>query len=396
MSGVPYARLSGFYALHFAVLGAFVPFWSLYLEHLGLDKFAIGQMLAIIMGTKVFSPYLWGWVADRTGHHLAVIITTVAGSLASFALTLWVTGFWPLALVTGLFGFFWHAALPQFEAVTMDFLGDAVHRYSQIRLWGSLGFIAVVLLAPLLLEARGVAFLPQLVLVLLALLLANALLLPRPPELAHESGQGMARVLTRPAVLAFLLVCTLQLVSHGPYYTFYTLYAGLHGYDLTAAGWLWALGVIAEVLLFLVMHRLLARHDAVRLLQLSVALTALRWGLIALVPDNLPLMLLAQVLHAASYGLFHASAIHLVYRLFSGRLRGRGQALYASASFGLGGAIGAFAGGYAWETWGPAWSFGLAALIALIALGVAVFGMRGLLLPADGRPSMMAQTARRP
>ncbi|HHJ12708.1 MAG TPA: MFS transporter [Chromatiales bacterium] len=386
MTRIPHVRLSAFYALHFAVLGAFVPFWSLYLEHLGLDKIAIGQMLAIIMGTKLFSPYLWGWVADRTGRHLPVIVTTVAGSLASFALTLWVTGFWPLALVTGLFGFFWHAALPQFEAVTMDFLGSAVHRYSQIRLWGSLGFIAVVLGAPPLLERYGIGRLPEMVLLLLALLLVTALLLPRPPQVVHHSDGRIDGVLRRPAVIAFLLVCALQLVSHGPYYTFYTLYAGLHGYDMTTAGWLWALGVMAEVGLFLVMHRLLDRHHAVRLLQISVALTALRWLLIALVPDHLPLMLLAQVLHAASYGLFHASAIHLVYRLFPGRLRGRGQALYASASFGLGGALGALLGGYAWEIWGPAWSFGLAALVALAALLLSLLGLRHLLPVATERP----------
>ncbi|MDX1335240.1 MAG: MFS transporter, partial [Gammaproteobacteria bacterium] len=167
-----------------------------------------------------------------------------------------------------------------------------------------------------------------------------------------------------------------QLVSHGPYYTFFTIYVQESGYSLDLAGQLWALGVFAEVILFLWMHRLLVRFRAAHLFQLSILLTALRWLLTALFVDSLPVLLFSQLLHAASYGLFHATAIHMIFSMFPGRLQGRGQALYASFSFGLGGAVGALFSGYIWESWGASWSFGMAAITSLLALLIAFLGLR--------------------
>jgi MFS family permease len=90
------------------------------------------------------------------------------------------------------------------------------------------------------------------------------------------------------------------------------------------------------------MHRLLPGVGARRMLILSLLFTALRWLLIGHFPQSLPVLLAAQVLHAASFGTFHAAAIHLVHHYFTGRHQGRGQALYGGVSFGAGGAIGSF------------------------------------------------------
>ena len=376
MPRVPYFRLSGFYLFYFASLGALVPFWSLYLEHLGFGKVEIGQLIAFLMAPKIFAPYLWGWFADHSQRRISVIRYAALGAALSFSGTLWVTGYLPLALVTGLFGFFWHAALPQFEAVTMDHLGSEVHHYSRIRVWGSIGFILVVMGLPWLLAGQEIAYLPHLVLVLLALIFVTTLGIRDFPRGEVDAPVPVSSVLRRVDVLTLLVVSLLQLISHGPYYTFFTIYLQDHGYSLSLAGELWALGVAAEVVLFLFMHRLLLRFDAARLLQVSILITVLRWLLIALFADEIMALLVAQLMHAASYGLFHASAIHMVYRMFPGRLQGRGQALYASFSFGLGGALGAFYSGYVWEAWGASWSFGLAALIALLAFIISLAGLR--------------------
>jgi PPP family 3-phenylpropionic acid transporter len=376
MPSLLYLRLSGFYLFYFASLGALVPFWSLYLDSLGFSKVEIGQLIAFLMAPKIFAPYLWGWFADHSEQRISVIRYASLGAAITFAGTLWVTGYLPLALVTGLFGFFWHAALPQFEAVTMDHLGDEVHHYSRIRVWGSIGFIAVVMGLPWMLEGRDILYLPHLTLILLVLIFVTTLGMKDFPRGDLDGPVPVTTVLRRVDVLALLIVSFLQLVSHGPYYTFFTIYLQDHGYSLGLAGQLWALGVGAEVILFLFMHRLLGRFDASRLLQASILITVLRWALIALFPDQIAILLIAQMMHAASYGLFHASAIHMVYGMFPGRLQGRGQALYASFSFGLGGAIGAFYSGYAWESWGASWSFGVAAMISLVAFVIALAGLR--------------------
>jgi PPP family 3-phenylpropionic acid transporter len=155
--------------------------------------------------------------------------------------------------------------------------------------------------------------------------------------------------------------------SHGVYYTFYTIYLEGHGYSRGIIGQLWAFGVIAEVLAFLVMHRLLKRFSLHNLLITSLGLASLRWLLIGYYPGLLTVLLFAQTLHAASFGLFHAVAIQFIFQYFPGQLQGRGQALYSSFSFGAGSAIGSLSSGYLWDTIGAQESYLLAALTCGIA-----------------------------
>jgi PPP family 3-phenylpropionic acid transporter len=376
MQAVPYFRLSGFYFFYFASIGILVPFWSLYLNHLGYDKVEIGQLVSILMAPKIFAPYLWGWLADHSQRRIQVIRFATLGSALVFSLTLWVTSFPELAAISALFGFFWHAALPQFEVVTLDHLGEDKHHYSRIRVWGSVGFILVVMVLPWLFDRTSIDYLPLLSLIILGMIFVMTIGMR---DFAHAQDRGddsILRVIAKPAVIALMLASFLQLVSHGPYYTFFTIYMREHGYSLELAGQLWALGVFAEVALFLAMHRLLMRFKASWLLQLSILITLVRWIITATLADWLPALLFAQLMHAASYGLFHAAAIHMVHQMFPGILHGRGQALYASFSFGLGGSLGALMSGYTWVTLGDKGSFLIAAMVAALGYVIAVIGLR--------------------
>jgi PPP family 3-phenylpropionic acid transporter len=182
--------------------------------------------------------------------------------------------------------------------------------------------------------------------------------------------------LRRPEVIAFLIACFLMQGSHGPYYAFFSIYLQDHGYLSTQIGWLWALGVGAEIAVFLVFHRWLRKFGAVRLFQISIIITAARWVLLAFFVEQISVLLFAQVLHAASYGLFHAAAIELVNHYFPGRLQGRGQALYSSMSFGLGNAIGSLVSGHLWTSLSPEWTYLLASGMALLGFLVALFFIR--------------------
>jgi PPP family 3-phenylpropionic acid transporter len=155
--------------------------------------------------------------------------------------------------------------------------------------------------------------------------------------------------------------------SHGPYYTFFSIYMQDHHYSLDWIGALWALGVIAEVLIFLVMHRMVPKFGLRPLLISSLLLATLRWVLTALFPENLPIILFAQILHAATFGIYHASAIQFIHHYFVGQHQGKGQALYSSMSFGAGGAIGSLYAGYSWELLGPETTYLLAAGVSLLA-----------------------------
>jgi len=363
-----YWRLSGFYFFYFAALGALIPYWGLYLKSLGFGVVEIGELVAIIMATKIIAPNIWGWIADHTGRPMRIVRLACLLTTVSFAGVFIGHGYWMLALVMSLFSFFWNAALPQLEATTLNHLGAETHRYSSIRLWGSIGFIVAVAGLGVIFERTGTGMLPAVLLVLFAGIWIASLLVPeRSAPHPQVDNEPLRNVLTQPAVVSLLLVCFLIQASHGPYYTFYSLYLAAHDYSETAIGQLWALGVVAEIGVFLKMHGWLPRFGARRLLLVATLLTTLRWILIALFVDQLWIMIFAQTLHAASFGVYHAVAIHLTHQLFTGRHQGRGQALYSSLSFGAGGAAGSLIAGYLWDGAGAQWMYAAAAVTAALA-----------------------------
>ena len=361
-------KLSSLYFFYFACLGAVLPYWSLYLQHLDFTAVQIGELSAALLATKIVAPAIWGWIADHTGQRLRLIRIAAFLGMGIFSAVLLVRGYWALFLVLAGFGFFWNAALPQFEATTMDHLGEEKHMYSRIRLWGSIGFIVTVsALAPLL-QSRGIGLLPWAVLVILFCTWINTLFVrDKPASTAHAERFSLLKTCTDPAVVALLLAAFLIQMSHGPYYTFFSIYLEEHGYPRTAVGQFWSLGVIAEVVLFFMAYKLLPRFGARSLLMVAMLLTAVRWWLIAMFADVLPVLLFAQLLHAASYGLFHASAIHLIDRYFPGNIQGRGMALYSSISFGLGASLGSLVSGYTWHAIGSSGAYMLAMGIAALA-----------------------------
>lgn len=367
----PYLRLSSFYLFYFATLGVLIPYWGPYLEHLGFSIREIGELTAILAATKIVAPNIWGWWADRTGEHLPIVRFASLASVIAFAGVFIGSGYWWLALVIALFSFFWNASLPQFEAVTLNHLGAEVERYSSIRLWGSVGFIATVVLLGLLLEWKSVELVPIALILLTIGIWISSLTIPDVPDLGQDHPQlSLRSVLGRPVVVALLAVAFLNQAAHGTYYTFYTLYMESFGFGKGLIGLLWAVGVVVEVAVFLFMARWIPRFGERNLLLVSLALAALRWVVIALFPEQLGLMFLVQSFHAASFGIIHAVSIHMVHDLFRGKLQGRGQALYSSLSFGAGGVVGSLLGGVVWTLYGASFIFLFSTLLTIVALVV--------------------------
>lgn len=375
---VPYWRLSGFYFFYFATIGALIPYWSIYLQDLGFSAVEIGELVAVIMATKMVAPYLWGWIADHTNQGMRIIRLTSLLAAISFCGVFFGDDYLWLVIVMGAFSFFWNAALPQFEVTTMNHLGTLTHRYSSIRLWGSIGFVLTVVMMGSVLEHFGVSRLLPVLLGLFILIWVFSLLVPegKRAEIQVLNPQSLHQVLRKPEVIALLLICFLMQMSHAPYYTFFSIYMEDHGYSRSVIGRFWALGVIAEVVVFMLMHRWMPRFGARYLMIVSLLLTTLRWLLTAFFPDYMAVIIFSQTLHAASFGIYHAVAIDLIHKMFIGRLQGRGQALYSSVSFGAGGAIGSLMSGYLWLGVGAQWTYVLAALMSAIALIVAMWGLR--------------------
>ncbi len=368
LKNTPYWRLSGFYFFYFIALGVLVPYWGLYLQWQGFSAREIGELTAILLATRIVAPNIWGWIADHRGKSMQIVRLASLAATLSFAAILFESTYLWVAMVMLVFSFFWNASLPQFEATTLQHLGEHSHHYSKIRLWGSIGFILIVILLGWLLERYNASIVPYFMLASLAAIWLVSLTVPESASRhLHIEHTPLLTVLKRPEIRAFLAICLLIQLSHGPYYTFYTIYLEAHNYSRSLIGQLWALGVVAEVFIFLFMHHWLPRYGIRKILLTSLLLSTLRWLIIGFYPDSLPLLLFAQLLHAASFGTFHAAAIAWVHQHFVGKNQGRGQALYSSVSFGIGGAIGSLFSGYFWVSPGPTATFSLAAGATLIA-----------------------------
>jgi len=364
---MPYWRLSGFYFFYFAVLGTLIPYWGLYLKSLGFDALAIGQLMAIPMATKIIAPNIWGWIGDRYGHRMKIVQLASFISMLIFTLIFVVQGFWMLALAMVLFSFFWNASLPQFEVITLHYLGEKVKQYSRVRLWGSIGFILSVLLLGWLIDRYGIVIVPYAIFFVYVAIWLSSLTVADVNIEHHDDIDGsILNVLKKPAVIAFFTAVFLMQFGHGAYYAFYSIYMEEQGYSKALIGQLWAIGVIAEVVVFIYMHHLLQRIGANVVLMLSLLFAGVRWLLIGWFADSLFMLLIAQTFHAASFGTFHAAAIHFVHQAFKGRHQGRGQALYSSLSFGLGGALGSLLAGSLWDTAGPLMTYGISAIVSFI------------------------------
>lgn len=365
--------LAPVYLFYFGALGILIPFWAPYLRELGLDPVQIGQVMAVYLGWRLIAPTAWGWMADYSGRRMLLVRLAAVASAVAFALLSLRTDFIGLLLYMSLFAIFWTALIPQYEANTLAVLGPRIASYGRIRLWGSVGFILAVVLGGWWFELDGLASVPVIATVLIGLVALSSFLAPSGPQLPEQSDAlPLATVLRQPRVIALLLVALLVQAAFGPYYVFFTVYLEELGYARTTIGILWALGVAAEIAVFLYSPWLFRVFSRRSLLAGALGFAVVRWCLTAAYADNLVLLVFAQLLHMASFGLFHAVAVVCVHDFFPGKTHGRGQALYSSAGFGAGGALGSLYSGYSWSLFGPQAMFWIASGLVAVALVIAV------------------------
>ena len=359
---------STFYFFYFATLGTYLPYWPIYLDAQGFALREIGELMAIALLTKIFAPYLWGWLADRLQRRLILIRWSDFIAFVAFIPIFYAKDYATIAIILFVFSFFWNASLPQVEVLTLNNLKYHAHRYSLIRLWGSVGFIAMNIFGAWLISIGGADTIPWLMLSLLFLLWLTTQTLSEPrSSLPSVRIPSIVHALNAP-IIALFVICFLIQFVHGPYYAYFTIYMQEQGYATYTIGWFWATGVIAEVLVFIYCSALLRRYSITRLLFIVIAATALRWLLLAYYQDHMAVVLFAQSLHAITFGVYHAVLIHAISRLLPGGLEGRGQALYSSLSFGLGGGLGTYIASQLWEQIPSQQLFVYTALVTLIAL----------------------------
>ncbi len=373
MQSLPYWRLSGFYFFHFAFIGAFAPYWSLYLKSLSFNALQIGVLMSLLHVTRIFAPTAWGYLADHTGKRMLIVQLAAITGLVSYCGVFFGESFLWMFAVMMLMSFFWSASLPLIEATTLSHLGKSTARYGSIRSWGSLGFVLAVIGIGYLLDATEIALLLWVVLGFKLGIVIFSWRIPE-AEIASHSTDALSvqQIFKQPGVLAFFSACLLMAFAHGPYYTFYSIYLVDYGYSKGVIGWLWAIGVICEIGVFFLMSRVMHRFSLKQILAFSFTCAVARFLMIGWGVEWPTVMLLAQILHAATYGAHHVAAMMAVHYFFRGRHQAKGQAFYTSFTFGVGGTLGSVFSGYAWEWLGPGFTFSMSAAAALVGLGLIV------------------------
>jgi len=359
-------RLSAFYFAFFAYAGAYVAYFPLYLAHRGLSALEIAWVLALPAVTRIFAPAAWGWLADRSGAHRGIVAFSCAVTAAAFAALPFTPHIaWVVALMSLLAG----GALPLVEAITLASLAGESGRYGPIRLWGSIGFIVLVLAGGAWLDAQPVATLPAVIVVLNLAALAIALALP-----AAQPATAAARAPLRftPAVRALFGVGFSNAVAHGALYAFLTLHLEGLGYRATSIGMLWTLGVLAEIVVFFYLPQLFRRYALSSILAATCVCGLVRFLAIGWLAAELWIVLLAQLLHAATFGAFHAAAVAAAHRIFPEHAQARGQTLFSSVTYGAGAAVGLVIAGWAWQGGAAPLAFSVSALAALLGAFFAV------------------------
>jgi PPP family 3-phenylpropionic acid transporter len=363
------ARLSAFYFAHFFHGGGFVAYFPLYLAWRGFGAVEIAWILALPQVARTFAPAAWGWIADRRGARRGVVVLSCAAAAGGFLALPFVDSFAGVAVVIGLSSLLSAGGLPLVEAITLGALAGQPGRYGPIRLWGSVGFIVAVLAGGAWLDYQPVRLLPWALTVFALAALAAAVSLP--PQHAHAHARSTGLDFT-PQARALLGAGFCMALAHGTLYAFLSLHLERAGYSGTMIGLLWTLGVLAEIAVFLYLPALFRRYSLSGILVASFACAVARFLALAWFPGELWLVVIAQLLHAATFGAFHAASVAAVHRVFPEAAQARGQTLFSSLSYGAGGAAGVLGAGWLWEAAGPGYAFSLSALAGLAGLLLAL------------------------
>jgi PPP family 3-phenylpropionic acid transporter len=371
-------RLAAYYFTYFAYAGAMLPYFALYLESLGLGAPQIALVLAMPQVARIVAPAFWGWVADRAQWHRAIVVLSGAALVIGYGALFWIDDAQGIAAVMLVLSVASAGAMPIVEALALSALGAQTGRYGPVRLWGSVSFILGVLFTGLWLDRAPPGSLLVIIWLLALGALAAACGLPARPLRAEPAADAPRfwAVLRQPQVLALLGACFCMAMAHGALYAFYSIHLSHAGYSKLAIGALWTLGVLAEIVVFLALPRLLRRFSLRRLLLGSFLAAGLRFVVIGWAVDWVLLLAAAQLLHAATFGVYHAASVAMIHREFAGVQQARGQALYSSISYGAGGAAGTLLAGWSWVALGAGWTFTISSLAGLVGAVLVAWRVR--------------------
>ena len=347
-------RLSPMYFTYFALFGIFIPYIARFLTDKGLSGQEISIIVAIVNGVNLFAPFLFTYLADKSGNRVMFIRLGYVAMAVFYLSSLFSSGFWFYLSAFGLFGVFLSATLPQMESITLAVLAHEKTRYGQIRLWGSIGFVSIVWLLGVLLDFLPVDTIIYLGFAMILLMIAATFVIPERSEsktsfqLRAQETAGLAAIPWK-QVAILLIVIVLWQFGLAPYNTFFDIYLRANGHSAATNGFLISFGSFCEIVVFLFVTKLFARFTERTLMCVALAATIIRWLMVYSLADFFWAMLSAQAIHALTFGVVHSVAIHRIGLLFPSQRASFGQGLYVAIGTGLGLLFGNVLAGFVWD-----------------------------------------------
>ena len=349
--------LSLFYYFYFSIVGIYIIFLPKVLSGVGYSASEIGIIFAAAPLVRFILPFLFmkGLALNEAIFRFSLFLVSV--SAFSFYLSL--EYFYPLLLSNIVFGIGLALILPYVELLSLQEIGK--ERYGKVRLFGSLGFIIVALVLVKFLSSASIA-LDFLSFLTLAMSLFAYFVQKYAPKIKKETlvYKNDISLLRDWKLWSALLLMQL---SFGPFYNFFTIYETDRGISLDMTVYLWSFGVIVEVVMLFFQGRFL-RGNLLKVLQITIFATVIRWFLLFAYPTTLGVLFFAQSLHALSFALFHSAAISYLFARY--KHKSLAQQFFSGITYGLGGLLGALLSGFIYEYY-PKYLFLSAAIIALMA-----------------------------
>ena len=346
-------RLAGsFYFFYYAAMAALFPFLVLHYAELGLSGRQIGLLAGIPPGLILVGAALWGAVADATQRHKQILSLAIVGTLAFVAVLSAVETFYLLIPVVACLAIFQAPIIPLVDNSVMEILGECKDRYGKIRLWGAVGWGTAGPIAGRVVEQFGLQWSFNGYLILLAACLPLSLYLP----IAHVriSGsfwRGLRALISNRQWLLFLLVAFASGAGLAVVHHFLFLYMEDMGASRSVMGVALTIGTFSEMTVFFFSDRLLRRWGRRRLLVFSMLAGAVRVGAYSAI-ESPGLVLAVQLLHGPSFALLWVAGVSYANSLAPPGLGATAQGLFLGVNFGLGGAVGALAGGALYQSLG--------------------------------------------
>ncbi|MUK25491.1 3-phenylpropionate MFS transporter [Aliivibrio fischeri] len=366
----PFAWISQYFGGFFFAYGVYLPFWALWFEEQGVSAGDIGVLIGLGFATRCVANLVITPRLHRVEHIVPALRLLTLASLIALALFL-VNGasFWWLAIVTVLFNLSCGPAVPLSDAMTNYYAKNNLLDYGRTRLWGSVSFIAGSTVVGYLVSGFGTYMIVYTAIagILAALVLVMRNPNPMPVSVSDEDNERpkLLALLTEAPIVKFIVLVALIQGSHAAYYSFSSIYWKESGYQESTIGYLWSLGVVAEVMIFAFSKQLFAGWKTSTLFKVAAIGVVVRWGLTAATTELFALVLV-QALHGVTFAMAHLAAIQYIQKFPQNKMVAL-QALYNAIPLGAFIALMTTLSGWGYEAWG-ANIFWLMAAMGVLAL----------------------------